>query len=109
MVDAIRAVSVERGIDPRRFTLVAGGGGGARCTRPGLARQLGIARVIVPREAGTFCAFGMTVTDVRHDSRRAWHAQTDRLDARDRAAAVRASSTPTPASGSRRAASAVIR
>jgi N-methylhydantoinase A len=79
MVSAIRAVSVERGIDPRRFTLVAGGGGGAvHATR--IARALGIARVIVPREAGTFCAFGMTVTDVRHDHARAWYAQTDGLD-----------------------------
>jgi N-methylhydantoinase A len=79
MVAAIRAVSLERGIDPRRFTLVSGGGaGGVHATR--IARALGIARVVVPREAGTLCAFGMAVTDVRHDHARALHAQTDALD-----------------------------
>ena len=36
--------------------------------------------MLVPREAGTFCAFGMTVTDVRHDHARALHCQTDSLD-----------------------------
>ena len=45
-----------------------------------IARALGITRVLVPREAGTFCAFGMTVTDVRHDHARALHCQTDALD-----------------------------
>ena len=88
MVSAIRAVSVERGIDPRRFTIVAGGGGGALHAAR-IARALGIARVIVPREAGTFCAFGMTVTDVRHDHARAWYAQTDGLDVATVRAAVR--------------------
>ena len=59
---------------------VAGGGAGSiHATR--LARALGISRVLVPREAGTFCAFGMTVTDVRHDHARAFHAQTDSLEA----------------------------
>jgi N-methylhydantoinase A len=79
VVSAIRAVSLERGIDPRRFTLVAGGGAGPiHATR--VARALAITRVLVPREAGTFCAFGMTVTDVRHDHARALHCQTDALD-----------------------------
>ncbi len=82
MAAAIRAVSLERGIDPRRFTLVAGGGaGGIHATS--LARALGMARVVIPREAGTLCAFGMTVTDVRHDHARAFHAQTDALAAAD--------------------------
>jgi N-methylhydantoinase A len=79
MVAAIRAVSLERGIDSRRFTLVSGGGaGGVHATR--IARELGIAQVVVPREAGTLCAFGMAVTDVRHDHARALHGQTDALD-----------------------------
>ena len=66
MVRAIQAVSVRRGIDPRRFTLVAGGGaGGLHASR--LARELGIRRVVVPRQAAVLCALGMTVTDVRHD------------------------------------------
>ena len=66
MVDAIRAVSVQRGIDPRGFALVSGGGaGGIHVGR--LGAQLGISQVVIPAEAGLYCAFGMTVTDVRHD------------------------------------------
>lgn len=70
MLGAIRSVSVERGVDPRHFTLVAGGGAGG-IHAASLARALGMQRVLVPLEAGTFCAFGMTVTDVRHDHARA--------------------------------------
>ncbi len=66
MVGGMRSVSVERGIDPRGYLLVSGGGaGGLHAAR--LARQLGLAKVMIPPEASTFCAFGMTVTDVRHD------------------------------------------
>lgn len=79
MVQAIRAVSVERGIDPRGYTLVVGGGaGGLHATE--LARELGIGRVLIPREAGVFCSLGMTVTDVRHDYVRAHHAVSSSLD-----------------------------
>jgi N-methylhydantoinase A len=79
MVAAIRAVSLQRGLDPRRFALVAGGGaGGLHAVR--LARALGVERVLVPREAGTLCAFGMTVTDVRNDVAGALHQLTDSFD-----------------------------
>ncbi len=73
MVAAIHAVSIERGVDPRRYLLVVGGGAGGLHAAQ-LARELGMRRVLVPREAGTFCAFGMTVTDVRHDFAQALHA-----------------------------------
>lgn len=85
MISAIRAVSVERGIDPRGFDLLAGGGaGGLHAAR--LARALGMRRVIIPREAGALCSFGMTVTGIRHDYLRAFHAVTtdsnyDEIDA----------------------------
>ena len=79
MVDAIRAVSIERGIDPRGFMLVAGGGaGGLHAAR--LARKLGMQQLLVPQEAGTYCAFGMTVTDVRHDYSEPLHALTSSVD-----------------------------
>ncbi len=79
MVGAIRAVSIERGLDPRRFTLVCGGGaGGLHATE--LARELGVEKVFVPLEAGVFCAFGMTVTDVRHDHLMALHEVSDAID-----------------------------
>jgi N-methylhydantoinase A len=79
MVGGIRSVSVERGIDPRGFMLVSGGGaGGLHAAR--LARQLGMRQVMVPPEASTFCAFGMTVTDVRHDYTLSHHALSSTMD-----------------------------
>jgi N-methylhydantoinase A len=79
MVGAIRSVSVDRGVDPRRFTLVCGGGaGGLHAVE--LARELGMAKVFVPLEAGVFCSFGMTVTDVRHDHVVALHTVSDAFD-----------------------------
>ena len=81
MVRGIRAVSIERGIDPRGYLLVSGGGaGGLHAAR--LARQLEMRRILIPKEAPTLCAFGMTVTDVRHDYTRSFHAHSSDLDAR---------------------------
>jgi len=82
MADAIRAVSVEKGIDPRNFLLVAAGGaGGLHATS--IARSLGMNKVLLPEEAGVFCSFGMTVTDVRHDYSMSGHMITDSLDTED--------------------------
>ncbi len=79
MVDAIRVVSIERGIDPRNFSLVVGGGAGA--IHAGiLGRALGMKRAIVPRYGGVFCSFGMIVSDVRHDHMQAYAINTDRFD-----------------------------
>jgi N-methylhydantoinase A len=63
MVRAIRAVTVERGVDPRDFTLVAFGGSGPvhACD---LAAALGITRVLVPPMPGVFTAVGMLAADV---------------------------------------------
>jgi N-methylhydantoinase A len=67
MSRAIRAVTVERGRDPRDFTLIAlGGNGGIHATE--LAIQLGIRRVIVPPFSGVFSAVGMLGADVEHTS-----------------------------------------
>ena len=62
---ALRAVSSERGRDPRRFTLMAFGGGGP-IHAAGLAESLGISRVIVPPSPGVFSAFGLLFADVEH-------------------------------------------
>jgi N-methylhydantoinase A len=67
MSRAIRAVTVERGRDPRDFTLIAmGGNGGIHAIE--LAPQLGIRRVIVPPLSGVFSAVGMLGADVEHTS-----------------------------------------
>src|SRR5581483_6514158 len=63
MEKAIRVVSVERGYDPRDFTLLAfGGAGGLHACE--LAQALGIPRVIVPVLPGALSAFGILVSDV---------------------------------------------
>ena len=65
MVGAMRAVSVMRGIDPRDYTVIVGGGaGGTHAAK--IAEELAIRRVICPQVAGGLCAFGMLVADVRH-------------------------------------------
>ncbi len=62
MQRAIRAVSVERGYDPRDFALVAfGGGGGLHACE--LAEELGIRTILAPREAGVLSALGMLLAD----------------------------------------------
>jgi len=66
MVNAIKLVSVRRGYDPRDFTMVAFGGGGPMFASS-LAKELGIGKVIVPRVPGVFSAWGMLMTDLRHD------------------------------------------
>ena len=66
MVDAISAVSVRRGEDPRRYAMVAAGGAGP-VHAAGLAKALGISRIIVPRLSSVFCAMGAVISDLRHD------------------------------------------
>ena len=63
---AIRVISVQRGHDPRDYTLMAfGGAGPLHAAR--LARELEIGRVLVPRNPGILCAMGLLLTDLRAD------------------------------------------
>ncbi|MDE2912586.1 MAG: hydantoinase/oxoprolinase family protein [Paracoccaceae bacterium] len=66
MVNALKLVSVNRGYDPRDFTLVAFGGGGPMHA-VSLAQELGIRKVVVPPGAAVFSAWGMVMTDLRRD------------------------------------------
>jgi N-methylhydantoinase A len=66
MERALRVVSVERGHDPREFTLVAFGGAGP-LHAPTLAASLDVPRVIVPRAAGVLSALGLLVSDLLYD------------------------------------------
>jgi N-methylhydantoinase A len=66
MVNAIKLISVNRGHDPRDFTLIAfGGGGGMHACA--LARELSIKKVVIPKESSVFSAWGMLMTDLRRD------------------------------------------
>jgi N-methylhydantoinase A len=66
MVNALRLVSTNKGHDPRDFTLMAFGGGGAMHAAA-LARELGIAQVVVPANSAVFSAYGMLLSDLRRD------------------------------------------
>ena len=76
MARAIRAVTVERGRDPRDMTLVAFGGSGPTHAVD-VARLLGTRRVIVPVMAGVFSAGGMLAADAEHDFLRAVACRLD--------------------------------
>ena len=66
MARAIRVISVQRGHDPRDYTLVAfGGAGPLHAAR--LAKELDIGRILVPRNPGILCAMGLLLTDLRAD------------------------------------------
>jgi N-methylhydantoinase A len=66
MVRALRVISVERGLDPREFALLAFGGAGGMhaCS---LAEELGMQTVLVPRAGGVLSALGLTISDLRRD------------------------------------------
>jgi N-methylhydantoinase A len=66
MVNALKLVSLNRGFDPRDFTLVAFGGGGAMHA-VALAGELGVKKVVVPAGASVFSAWGMMMSDLRRD------------------------------------------
>jgi N-methylhydantoinase A len=65
MIRAIKAVSTERGRDPREFALFAFGGNGP-LVAAGMAAVLGITRIVVPPSAGLFSSFGLLYADVEH-------------------------------------------
>jgi N-methylhydantoinase A len=66
MVRAIRSVSVERGHDPRAFTLLTFGGAGPLHATE-VAKSVGIARCLVPLAPGILCAQGLIVSDLREN------------------------------------------
>ncbi len=66
MVRALRVISIERGLDPREFALLAfGGAGGMHACA--LAEELGMSTVLVPRAGGVLSALGLAISDLRRD------------------------------------------
>jgi N-methylhydantoinase A len=96
MIRAIKSISTERGRDPRAFALFAFGGNGPLFAC-GMARSLGMSRVVVPPSAGLFSSFGLLYADVEHhyartfrrllrqadlaEIERAWRALADQANA----------------------------
>lgn len=62
MANAIREITIERGVDPRRLKLCAFGGAGPMLSTL-IARDLGISEIIIPPFAGNFSAWGLMTTD----------------------------------------------
>lgn len=66
MANAVRHVTLERGLDPRDFTLVAYGGGGP-LHAASVAKELAVGKIIIPSAPGHFSALGMLMADLRRD------------------------------------------
>jgi N-methylhydantoinase A len=87
MAQAIRTITVSRGIEPRDSALVAFGGAGPMHAAF-LARELGISEVIVPRFPGAFSAWGMLQTRIRRDYTEPYFFLDEDLDGADMAAVL---------------------
>jgi N-methylhydantoinase A len=82
MVRALRVISVERGLDPREFALVAfGGAGGMHACA--LAEELDVATVLVPKAGGVLSALGLAISDLRRDYVRPFLAPVAEADRRE--------------------------
>jgi N-methylhydantoinase A len=79
MADAIRTITIRRGIDPRDFSLFAYGGAGPMHA-VALAEELEIGEVIVPLHSGAFSAWGMLQTDVKHELKQTFYGAWDGVD-----------------------------
>ncbi|MGQ0651197.1 MAG: hydantoinase/oxoprolinase family protein [Betaproteobacteria bacterium] len=80
MCRAIRAISTERGKDPRDFDLIAFGGNGALFAAA-VARELELPRVITPPAAGIFSAFGLLYSELEHHFTQTLLGRLDQTDA----------------------------
>jgi N-methylhydantoinase A len=79
MAQGVREVTIKRGFDPREFPFIPAGGAGPlhACL---ICQELEIPLQIVPREASVLCAFGMLMSELKHDFVRTFVARLDALD-----------------------------
>lgn len=82
MADATKVVSVQRGHDPREYTLISAGGACSihACK---IAEEVGSNRIIVPEAASVFCALGMLESDIRLDNVKTYNAFIPGIDLKD--------------------------
>ena len=79
MTRALRVISVERGLDPREFALLAfGGAGGMHACA--LAEELGMETVLIPRAGGVLSALGLAISDLRRDYVRPYLVDLEEAD-----------------------------
>ncbi len=79
MANAIRVISVERGLDPRDFALVSFGGAGPLHTG-GIAEKIGVRRIVVPLHPGLCSAFGTLIADFQVDKVLSQHFRSDEVE-----------------------------
>jgi N-methylhydantoinase A len=79
MSNEIFLVAVRKGLDPRNFSLVVGGGAGP-VHAVAVAAKLGIKQVYIPRQAAVFCAFGASLADYKYILNRFLYSRDDELD-----------------------------
>ncbi len=80
MIRALRVVTVQRGIDPRRYALLAFGGAGP-LHAAAIASELGITEIVCPRASGVLAALGLVVSPRRRDVQRSVFLGGDDLTA----------------------------
>jgi len=88
MAQAIRTITISRGIEPRDFSLVAFGGAGPMHA-VFLAKELGIPETVVPRFPGAFSAWGMLQTNIRKDFSEPYFFLDQDIDVADMAGVLR--------------------
>ncbi len=79
MANEIFLVAIKKGLDPRNFTLIVGGGAGP-VHAISVASKLGIKEVYIPRQAAVFCAFGASLADYKYILTRFLYRRDDELD-----------------------------
>ncbi|WP_436376091.1 hydantoinase/oxoprolinase family protein [Cytobacillus sp. BC1816] len=82
MLNALKLISIRKGHDPKDFTMIAFGGGGSMHAAA-LAKELGVKKVIVPVASSVFSAWGMLMTDLRHDYIQTHIKQLDGINLED--------------------------
>lgn len=79
MLNALKLISIRKGHNPQDFTLVAFGGGGSMHA-PALAKELGVGKVVIPIASPVFSAWGMLMSDLRHDYIKTYIKRLENLD-----------------------------
>jgi N-methylhydantoinase A len=79
MAASLKQVSLDRGRDPRDFSLVAFGGAGPMHAAF-LAKTMGIRQVIIPRDSGVFSAYGGVMMDFKHDYEKTFYSPIQGVD-----------------------------
>ena len=79
IAEGIRLMSVQRGVDPREFTMM-GFGGASGLHASEVARQLQVSKVYIPASAPVLSAYGMLNTDIKYDFFRSYPVSLDRID-----------------------------